>query len=234
MALCRRSTRYPRGACLCCTAVDVSFAALGRVQPDVQLVKPKRDSGLHPVHIGHGSATTPAPLREQVAVLPVEYALGRRAFTVDPSALDGVLQLPMPHHGDAALGVRRDIQRERVVVGVGNLLRPGGIDLSPPNTERPVCIVAGAGTGKTTTITRRIAHQVRTGTFLDEIRPSRPQAPVRAIASQASRAAPIRAGSISVGQRGSPSPTKTLRPVVPVVQEHQSASAESRLSCSTP
>ena len=29
----------------------------------------------------------------------------------------------------------------------------------------PVCILAGAGTGKTTTITRRIAHQVATGTF---------------------------------------------------------------------
>jgi DNA helicase-2/ATP-dependent DNA helicase PcrA len=44
-----------------------------------------------------------------------------------------------------------DEQREAVLVARG-----------------PVCILAGAGSGKTTTITRRIAHQVSTGTFSTE------------------------------------------------------------------
>src|SRR3954465_2459511 len=51
----------------------------------------------------------------------------------------------------------------------------GRVILDGPNPEQrraaaavsgPVCILAGAGSGKTTTITRRIAHQVETGAFL--------------------------------------------------------------------
>src|SRR5918997_5885448 len=34
--------------------------------------------------------------------------------------------------------------------------------------EGPVCILAGAGSGKTTTITRRLANQVATGAFAPE------------------------------------------------------------------
>jgi DNA helicase-2/ATP-dependent DNA helicase PcrA len=54
--------------------------------------------------------------------------------------------------------------------GYGDLMDP--LDGLNPEQRRaaeavrgPVCILAGAGTGKTTTITRRIAHQAATGAF---------------------------------------------------------------------
>jgi DNA helicase-2/ATP-dependent DNA helicase PcrA len=49
---------------------------------------------------------------------------------------------------------------ERVLAG----LNPEQLDAAR-TTRGPVIILAGAGTGKTTTITRRVAYQVATGTF---------------------------------------------------------------------
>jgi len=52
------------------------------------------------------------------------------------------------------------IDPERVLTG----LNPEQLDAAR-TTRGPVIILAGAGTGKTTTITRRVAYQVTTGTF---------------------------------------------------------------------
>ena len=55
------------------------------------------------------------------------------------------------------------------MAGVGSLIFDGLNDAQREAGEAvtgPVAILAGAGTGKTTTITRRIANQVLTGTFM--------------------------------------------------------------------
>src|SRR5207302_54731 len=69
---------------------------------------------------------------------------------------------------------RRQRRRRRRPVVVGGIAHPCQMPLEGLNDEQlaaaqavrgPVCILAGAGSGKTTTLTRRIANQIATGTF---------------------------------------------------------------------
>ena len=62
------------------------------------------------------------------------------------------------HRSDARVGRVRDL--ESVLAGLNESQREAALAL-----RGPVAILAGAGTGKTTTITHRIACQVRSGAF---------------------------------------------------------------------
>jgi DNA helicase-2/ATP-dependent DNA helicase PcrA len=82
-----------------------------------------------------------------------------------PTRHDGV---PGRRGRPTALGGARPLERLRLVDVAGGLITDG---LNPEQLRAleilrgPVCILAGAGSGKTTTITRRIANQVVTGAF---------------------------------------------------------------------
>ena len=65
-----------------------------------------------------------------------------------------------PADGAASLG---DLDADRILAGL-NPEQRAAVEAA----RGPLCILAGAGTGKTTTITRRIAWQVASGAFPPE------------------------------------------------------------------
>src|SRR5688500_17142187 len=72
--------------------------------------------------------------------------------------MDVISTTAVPHRPDARVGRVSDL--ESVLAGLNHAQREAALAL-----RGPVAILAGAGTGKTTTITHRIACQVRGGAF---------------------------------------------------------------------
>src|SRR5688500_20370013 len=72
--------------------------------------------------------------------------------------MDVISTTAVPHRPDARVGRVSDL--ESVLAGLNDFQREAALAL-----RGPVAILAGAGTGKTTTITHRIACQVRRGAF---------------------------------------------------------------------
>ncbi len=101
--------------------------------------------------------------RHQMPSVPVAHIMvgargSRQTHASDRAAVDVISITAGPRRPDARVGRVPDL--ESVLAGLNDSQREAALAL-----RGPVAIVAGAGTGKTTTITHRIACQVRSGAF---------------------------------------------------------------------